>query len=66
MKAAWGALALLWVVITLWVLQVQGRISNQELAERIGLSASPCLWAIDRDARAVTVEHVQAALTEAG
>ncbi|MGD1983839.1 MAG: Lrp/AsnC family transcriptional regulator, partial [Chromatiaceae bacterium] len=25
------------------VLQVEGRISNQELAERIGLSASPCL-----------------------
>jgi Lrp/AsnC family leucine-responsive transcriptional regulator len=24
-------------------LQVEGRISNQELAERIGLSASPCL-----------------------
>ena len=25
------------------VLQVEGRISNQELAERIGLSPSPCL-----------------------
>lgn len=25
------------------VLQVEGRISNQDLAERIGLSASPCL-----------------------
>jgi Lrp/AsnC family leucine-responsive transcriptional regulator len=25
------------------VLQVEGRISNQELAEHIGLSASPCL-----------------------
>ena len=27
----------------LTVLQAEGRISNQELAERIGLSASPCL-----------------------
>lgn len=25
------------------VLQVEGRLSNQELADRIGLSASPCL-----------------------
>jgi Lrp/AsnC family transcriptional regulator, leucine-responsive regulatory protein len=25
------------------VLQIEGRISNQELAERIGLSSSPCL-----------------------
>lgn len=25
------------------ILQVEGRISNQEMAERIGLSASPCL-----------------------
>jgi Lrp/AsnC family leucine-responsive transcriptional regulator len=25
------------------ILQIQGRISNQELADKIGLSASPCL-----------------------
>ncbi|MCG7959716.1 MAG: Lrp/AsnC family transcriptional regulator, partial [Candidatus Thiodiazotropha taylori] len=27
----------------LQILQEEGRISNQELAERIGLSSSPCL-----------------------
>ena len=32
----------------LWVLQQDGRISNQDLADRVGLSPSPCLRRVRR------------------
>jgi len=41
------------------ILQTDGRISNQDLAERVGLSASPCLRRVKAlEARGVVQRYV--------